>query len=100
MLKGLIAISIFVLNTLNTTLYNVMVVGDKEDVRIGKLRSGWKKPLRMESDSIEVVFTFTPNEGEWYATEKMSIRNVILTDSTKTYEVILIKDEEIFENNK
>ena len=62
MLKGLIAISIFVLNTLNTTLYNVTIVGDKEDVKIGKLRSGWKKPLRMESDSIEVVFTLTPDE--------------------------------------
>lgn len=95
MLKALVAISIFVLNTLNTTLYNVMVVGDKEDVRIGKLRSGWKKPLRMESDSIEVVFTFTPNEGEWYATEKMSIRNVILTDSTMTYEVILVEEKDI-----
>ena len=64
MLKGLIAISIFVLNTLNTTLYNVMVVGDKEDVRIGKLRSGWKKPLKIESDSIEVVFTLSPDRGE------------------------------------
>lgn len=95
MLKGLIAISIFVLNTLNTTLYNVMVVGDKEDVRIGKLRSGWKKPLRMESDSIEVVFTLSPDEGEWYATDKMPIGNVILTDSTKTYEVILVEEKEI-----
>lgn len=90
MLKGLIAISIFVLNTLNTTLYNVMVVGDKEDVKIGKLRSGWKKPLRIESDSIEVVFTLTPDKDIWYATDKMPIGNVILTDSTMTYEVILV----------
>lgn len=95
MLKALIAISIFVLNTLNTTLYNVMVVGDKEDVRIGKLRSGWKKPLRMESDSIEVVFTLSPDEGEWYATDKMLIGNVILTDSTMTYEVILVEEKDI-----
>lgn len=95
MLKGLIAISIFVLNTLNTTLYNVIVVGDKEDVKIGKLRSGWKKPLRMESDSIEVVFTLTPDKDVWYATDKMPIGNVILTDSTKTYEVILVEEKEI-----
>lgn len=95
MLKGLIAISIFVLNSLNTTLYNVMVVGDKEDVKIGKLRSGWKKPLRMESDSIEVVFTLTPDKDVWYATDKMPIGNVILTDSTKTYEVILVEEKEI-----
>ena len=95
MLKALVAISIFVLNTLNTTLYNVMVVGDKEDVRIGKLRSGWKKPLRMESDSIEVVFTLSPDEGEWYATDKMSIGNVILTDSTMPYEVILVEEKDI-----
>lgn len=95
MLKGLIAISIFVLNTLNTTLYNVMVVGDKEDVKIGKLRSGWKKPLRMESDSIEVVFTLTPDKGGWYATDKMPIGNVILTDSTNTYEVILVEEKDI-----
>lgn len=90
MLKGLIAISIFVLNTLNTTLYNVMVVGDKEDVKIGKLRSGWKKPLRIESDSIEVVFTLTPDKDIWYATDKMPVGDVILTDSTMTYEVILV----------
>lgn len=92
MLKGLIAISIFVLNTLNTTLYNVMVVGDKEDVKIGKLRSGWKKPLKIESDSIEVVFTLTEEEDVWYATERMPIGNVILTDSTMTYEVILVEE--------
>lgn len=95
MLKGLIAISIFVLNTLNTTLYNVMVVGDKEDVKIGKLRSGWKKPLQIESDSIEVVFTLTPDKDVWYATDKMPIGNVILTDSTMTYEVILVEEKEI-----
>ena len=93
MLKGIIAISIFVLNTLNTTLYNVMVVGDKEDVKIGKLRSGWKKPLRIESDSIEVVFTLTPDKDLWYATDKMPIGNVILADSTMTYEVILVEEE-------
>ena len=91
MLKGLIAISIFVLNTLNTTLYNVTIVGDKEDVKIGKLRSGWKKPLRMESDSIEVVFTLTEDKDVWYATDKMPIGNIILTDSTMTYEVILVE---------
>ena len=95
MLKALVAISIFVLNTLNTTLYNVMVVGNKDDVKIGKLRSGWKKPLRMESDSIEVVFTLTPDKDEWYATDKMSIGNVILTDSTMTYEVILVEEKDI-----
>lgn len=95
MLKGLIAISIFVLNTLNTTLYNVMVVGNKDDVNIGKLRSGWKKPLRMESDSIEVVFTLTPDKDIWYATDKMPIGNVILTDSTMTYEVILVEEKDI-----
>lgn len=93
MLKGLIAISIFVLNTLNTTLYNVTIVGDKEDVKIGKLRSGWKKPLRIESDSIEVVFTLTPDKDLWYATDKMPIGNLILTDSTMTYEVILVEEE-------
>lgn len=69
-----------------------MVVGNKDDVKIGKLRSGWKKPLRMESDSIEVVFTLTPDEDEWYATDKMPIGNVILTDSTITYEVILVEE--------
>lgn len=95
MLKGLIAISIFVFNTLNTTLYNVMVVGDKEDVRIGKLRRGWKKPLRIESDSIEVVFTLTPDKDVWFATDKMPIGNVVLTGSTTTYEVILIEDKDI-----
>ena len=95
MLKGLIAISIFVLNTLNTTLYNVTVVGDKEDVKIGKLRSGWKKPLQIESDSIEVVFTLTPDKDVWYATDKMPIGNVILTDSTMTYEVILVEEKDI-----
>lgn len=95
MLKGLIAISIFVLNTLNTTLYNVTVVGDKEDVKIGKLRSGWKKPLKIESDSIEVVFTLTPDKDVWYATDKMPIGNVILTDSTMTYEVILVEEKDI-----
>jgi hypothetical protein len=94
-MRALVAISIFVLNTLNTTLYNVTIVGDKEDVRIGKLRSGWKKPLKIESDSIEVVFTLTPNEDEWFATDKMPIGNVILTDSTKTYEVILVEEKEI-----
>lgn len=93
MLKALVAISIFVLNTLNTTLYNVMVVGDKEDVRIGKLRSGWKKPLKIESDSIEVVFTLAPDRGEWFATDKMPVGNVILTDSTMTYEVILVEKD-------
>ena len=93
MLKALVAISIFVLNTLNTTLYNVMVVGDKQDVRIGKLRSGWKKPLKIESDSIEVVFTLTPDKDVWYATDKMPIGNVILTDSTITYEVILVEED-------
>jgi hypothetical protein len=72
-----------------------MVVGDKEDVRIGKLRSGWKKPLRIESDSIEVVFTLSPDEDEWYATDKMPIGNVILTDSTMTYEVILVEEKDI-----
>ena len=61
-MRLLAIIGIFVWNTLNTTLYNVMVVGDKEDVKIGKLRSGWKKPLRIESDSIEVVFTLTPDK--------------------------------------
>ena len=91
MLKALVAISIFVLNTLNTTLYNVTIVGDKEDVKIGKLRSGWKKPLRIESDSIEVAFTLTPDKDLWYATDKMPIGNVILTDSTMTYEVILVE---------
>lgn len=91
-MRALIIISIFVLNTLNTTLYNVMVVGDKEDVRIGKLRSGWKKPLKIESDSIEVVFTLAPDRGEWFATERMPIGNVILTDSTMTYEVILVEE--------
>ena len=95
MLKALVAISIFVLNTLNTTLYNVMVVGNKDDVKIGKLRSGWKKPLRMESDSIEVVFTLSSDRGEWYATDKMPIGNVILTDSTITYEVILVEEKDI-----
>lgn len=95
MFKGLIAISIFVLNTLNTTLYNVTVVGDKEDVKIGKLRSGWKKPLQIESDSIEVVFTLTPDKDVWYATDKMPIGNVILTDSTMTYEVILVEEKDI-----
>lgn len=94
-MRLLAIISIFVWNTLNTTLYNVTVVGDKEDVKIGKLRSGWKKPLKIESDSIEVVFTLTPDEGEWYATDKMPIGNVILTDSTKTYEVILVEEKEI-----
>ena len=94
-MRALVAISIFVLNTLNTTLYNVMVVGDKEDVRIGKLRSGWKKPLKIESDSIEVVFTLTPDKDVWYATDKMSIGNVILTDSTMTYEVILVEEKDI-----
>lgn len=93
MFKGLIAISIFVLNTLNTTLYNVIVVGDKEDVTIGKLRSGWKKPLKIESDSIEVVFTLAPNSKDWLATEKMRVGNVILTDSTLTYEVILVGED-------
>lgn len=91
MLKGLIAISIFVLNTLNTTLYNVTIVGNKDDVKIGKLRSGWKKPLRIESDSIEVVFTLTPDKDIWYATDKMPVGDVILTDSTMTYEVILVE---------
>lgn len=94
-MRALVAISIFVLNTLNTTLYNVTVVGDKEDVKIGKLRSGWKKPLRIESDSIEVVFTLTPDKDVWYATDKMPIGNVILTDSTKTYEVILVEEKDI-----
>ena len=69
-----------------------MVVGDKEDVRIGKLRSGWKKPLQIESDSIEVVFTLTPDKDAWYATERMPIGNVILTDSTMTYEIILVEE--------
>lgn len=91
MLKGLIAISIFVLNALNTTLYNVTIVGNKDDVKIGKLRSGWKKPLRIESDSIEVVFTLTPDKDIWYATDKMPVGDVILTDSTMTYEVILVE---------
>lgn len=91
-MRALVVISIFVLNTLNTTLYNVTVVGDKEDVRIGRLRSGWKKPLKIESDSIEVVFTFTEEEDVWYATERMPIGNVILTDSTITYEVILVEE--------
>lgn len=91
MLKGLIAISIFVLNTLNTTLYNVTIVGNKDDVKIGKLRSGWKKPLRIESDSIEVVFTLTSDKDIWYATDKMPVGDVILTDSTMTYEVILVE---------
>jgi hypothetical protein len=89
MLKALVVISIFVLNTLNTTLYNVMVVGDKQDVKIGRLRSGWKKPLHIESDSIEVVFTLTEDKDVWYATKRMPVGNVILTDSTMTYEVIL-----------
>ena len=93
MLKGLIAISIFVLNTLNETLYNVTIVGDKEDVKIGKLRSGWKKPLKIESDSIEVAFTLTPDKDVWYETDKMPIGNVILADSTMTYEVILVEEE-------
>ena len=91
MLKALVAISIFVLNTLNTTLYNVTIVGNKDDVKIGKLRSGWKKPLRIESDSIEVVFTLTPDKDIWYATDKMPVGDVILTDSTMTYEVILVE---------
>lgn len=94
-MRLLAIIGIFVWNTLNTTLYNVTVVGDKEDVKIGKLRSGWKKPLKIESDSIEVVFTLSPYEGEWYATDKMPIGNVILTDSTMTYEVILVEEKEI-----
>lgn len=91
-MRALIIISIFVLNTLNTTLYNVMVVGDKDDVRIGKLRSGWKKPLKIESDSIEVVFTLSPDKGEWFATDKTPVGNVILTDSTITYEVIMVEE--------
>lgn len=91
-MRALVAISIFVLNTLNTTLYNVTVVGDKEDVKIGKLRSGWKKPLHIESDSIEVVFTFTEDKDMWYATERMPVGNVVLTDSTMTYEVILVEE--------
>lgn len=90
-MRLLAIIGIFVWNTLNTTLYNVTIVGDKEDVKIGKLRSGWKKPLRMESDSIEVVFTLTPDKDEWYATERMPVGNVVLTDSTITYEVILVE---------
>ena len=90
-MRLLAIIGIFVWNTLNTTLYNVMVVGDKEDVKIGRLRSGWKKPLRMESDSIEVVFTLTEDKDVWYATDKMPIGNVVLTDSTITYEVILVE---------
>lgn len=94
MLKGLIAISIFVLNTLNTTLYNVTIVGDKDDAEIGKLRSGRKKSLRMESDSIEVVFTLTSDKDIWYATDKMPIGDVILTDSTMTYEVILVDEKD------
>ena len=90
MFKGLIAVSIFVLNTLNATLYNVVVVGNKEDVKIGKLRSGWKKPLKIESDSIEVVFTLTPECKEWIATDKLPIGNVTISDSTITYDVILV----------
>ena len=34
-------------------------------------------------------------EGEWYATDKMPIGNVILTDSTMTYEVILVEEKDI-----
>ena len=91
-MRLLAIIDIFVWNTLNTTLYNVTIVGDKEDVKIGKLRSGWKKPLRMESDSIEVVFTLTEDKDEWYAKDKMPVGNVVLTDSTMTYEVILVEE--------
>lgn len=76
-----------------------MVVSDKESVNIGKLRSGWKKPFLIESDSIEVVFTLTPDKDVWYATDRIPADNVILTDSTMTYEVISIEEQEISEEN-
>ena len=98
MLKGLIAISIFIFNTPTTILHNTMLVVRDEAYEVGKIKKG--KYGRVEipddtRDSIRVVFTLGQERKDWHRTDKLPLKNVIITDSTQTYEIILEDLEEI-----
>ena len=90
MLKELIAISIFIFNISSTTLHNTMVVVGDEAYEIGKIKKG--KNCRVEipddtRDSIRVIFTLGQERKDWLGTDLLPLKNVIISDSTETYEM-------------
>ena len=98
MLKGLIAISIFIFNTSTAILHNTMLVIGVDANEVGKIRKG--KYGRVEipdetRDSVRVIFTLGQEREGWLGTDKLPLRNVIITNSTQTYEIILEDLEEI-----
>jgi hypothetical protein len=95
MLKGLIAIGIFIFNTSTAILHNTMLVVGDEAYEVGKIKKG--KYGRVEipddtRDSIRVVFTLQQERKDWLVTDKLPLRNIIITDSTITYEVIFVEE--------
>ena len=93
---GLILVWIFILNISKTTLHNTMLVVDDEVVEVGTLRENEGCELEVErGDSVRVIFTLGQERGGWLGTDKLPLRNVIITDSTQTYEIILEDLEEI-----
>lgn len=92
MLKGLIAISIFIFNISSITLHNAMVVVGDEAYEVGKIKKG--KHCRVElpddiRDSIRVIFTLEQERKDWLGTNMLPMKNIIISDSTETYEIIL-----------
>lgn len=95
MLKGLIAIGIFIFNTSTAILHNTMLVVGDEAYEVGKIKKG--KCGRVEipddtRDSIRVIFTLQQERKDWLGTDKLPLRNIIISDSTMTYEVILVEE--------
>lgn len=91
-MRALVAISIFIFNTSTAILHNTMLVVGDEAYDVGKIKKG--KYGRVEipddtRDSIRVIFTLQQERKDWLGTDKLPLRNVVITDSTQTYEIIL-----------
>lgn len=91
-MRALVVISIFIFNTSTAILHNTMLVVGDEAYEVGKIKKG--KYGRVEipddtRDSIRVIFTLQQERKDWLGTDKLPLKNVIITDSTQTYEIIL-----------
>lgn len=90
--KSLI-LTLLLLNISTATLHNVSLVSNNEVVNIGTIKSGEHKRAELSSrDSVRVIFTLSQERQDWLATDRMAVDDIIISDTTTTYNVILIEE--------
>lgn len=88
----LILIWLTIFNTSTTTLHNTMLVVGDEAYDVGKIKKGNYGRVELPGDtrdSIRVIFTLGQGREDWLGTDMLPLQNVIISDSTETYEIFL-----------